>query len=462
MKLSFFILFLFLSIGTLTAQKPRLIVTTDIGQDPDDEQSLVRLLHYSNEFDLEGLIANADANYDKEAAILKAEIIHKMIDSYAAIEKNLLLHATEYPKSTYLHTIVKEGTFGNGHHVPMEDFIGKNHDTEGSDWIIKMVDKKDPRPVNVAIWGGACDLAQALWKIQHSRNKNEVEQFVEKLRVFFIGKQDSSNQWIIDTFPNIWLILALDRNGNKWESGYRGMFWGGDMRNTSKEWLHENIISQNALASHYPDHAYTGGEGKNPHMAMKEGDSPSFLYFLENGLNQPDHPEWGNWGGRYLAERDQFYRDANDDYFDEQTGKIINSPRATVFRWRIDFQNDFAARVQWGTKKYSEANHHPVIIVNGENGKSPLRIKVESGDRILLDASKSSDFDKDNLGFEWLVYKEAGTYMGTMKIKKPDKPKLSFKSPKDAKGTNIHLICRVTDNGIPALTSYKRVIIQIE
>ncbi|MBK6479582.1 MAG: DUF1593 domain-containing protein [Saprospiraceae bacterium] len=150
-----------------------------------------------------------------------------------------------------------------------------------------------------------------------------------------------------------------------------GYVLGGDMSLTSKEWLHTNIIGQNPLASQYPDQAYTGGNERNPFMAMKEGDSPALLYFMENGLNQPEHPEWGGWGGRYTLERNQFYRDDSDSYFDEQAGKIITSPRATVFRWRPDFQNDFVARVQWGTKGYSDANHHPIVEINGDRNKAP-------------------------------------------------------------------------------------------
>jgi len=48
--------------GAATADevtKPRLIVLTDIGGDPDGQQSMVRLLLYANEFDIEGLIARA-------------------------------------------------------------------------------------------------------------------------------------------------------------------------------------------------------------------------------------------------------------------------------------------------------------------------------------------------------------------------------------------------------------------
>jgi len=383
-------------IGTVRAQKPRLIV---IGQDPDDAQSLVRLLHYANEFDLQGIIANADSNYAKEAAVLRPEIIHEMIKSYAEIYDNLVLHYKAYPTGTYLHSLVKNGTFGNGVEVLMKNYIGEGKDTEASDWIIEVVDIEDSQPVHITVWGGACDLVQVLWKIQSTRSEKEEEAFVKKLRMFFIDKQDSSNQWVMDTFPQLWLVLASDAGVNKWEFSYRGMFWGGEMETTSKAWLHETIIGQNVLADHYPYHAYTGGEARNPYMALKEGDTPAFLYFLQNGLNVSDRPEWG---GRYELKGNPFYTDAKDAYFDAQTGAIINSPRATAFRWRNNFQNDFAARVQWGTKNYGDANH-PHAVINGQANKSPLQIKVKAGDTLSLDASKSSDIDNDNLRFEWLL-----------------------------------------------------------
>src|SRR5215213_9502716 len=44
----------------------RLIMETDAGGDPDDEQSLVRFLLYVNEWDVEGIIANRPKAIDGE------------------------------------------------------------------------------------------------------------------------------------------------------------------------------------------------------------------------------------------------------------------------------------------------------------------------------------------------------------------------------------------------------------
>ncbi|HKJ78585.1 MAG TPA: DUF1593 domain-containing protein, partial [Prolixibacteraceae bacterium] len=328
--------------------------------------------------------------------------------------------------------------------------------------IINVVDKSDFQPVCISVWGGAADLAQALWKVKNTRTASEVEKFVDKLRVYFIANQDASNQWIIDNFPELWIILSLDESGDTWKSSFRGMFWGGDMSNTTKEWIHENVHGHSALAGNYPHQAHTGGESKNPHMALKEGDTPSFLYFLPNGLNVIPHPEWGGWGGRFKEIKPNLYNDAEDTFYDVSEGKTIISSRATVFRWREDFQNDFMARIDWGaTSKYSEANHPPLAVVNGDLSNEPLRIFASPGKKVKLDAVISHDPDRDNLTIEWFQYREAGTYSGDVKIKRRRKGKAKVKIPKDATGSTIHIICKVSDDGTPSLCGYKRIIIEV-
>ncbi len=445
------------------AQKPRLIVLTDIGQDPDDEQSMVRLLHYANEFQIEGLIATSDNNYKKEKSTIHDEIIRKMINDYENSWKNFNNHAKGYPTAKQLRKTVKRGNAKGGKSVPIERFIGKEFDTEGSDWIIVVVDQESDQPVCIAVWGGACDLAQALWKIKHTRSDKEVIEFVKKLQVFLVGMQDASNQWIADEFPGLWLVIGNNLGGDNWQSGYRGMFWGGDMSKTSRDWIHTNIHGHSLLANDYPDHTYTGGEGKNPFMAVKEGDTPSFFFFLPNGLNVPKHPEWGGWGGRYNLVKPNSYRDASDTYFDDSIGKEITSPRATVFRWRNDFQNDFAARIDWGANpKYKNANHNPVINLNGKEKRKPLILNVEAGTELNFDATKTSDPDGNKLTFEWSQYNEAGTCPEELNFIANSKGNIKIFTPENAKGTQVHFILKVSDNGTPSLCSYKRIVVNIQ
>ncbi|MBX2872872.1 MAG: DUF1593 domain-containing protein, partial [Saprospiraceae bacterium] len=146
---------------SLRAQQPNLIISTDIGQDPDDQQSMVRLLHYANDFNLLGLIANADDNYDHEPPVLRTDVLYQIIEAYGSIFPNLQKVDANYPSATYLKTLVKKGCAGNGLKTPVMEYIGKGKSTEGSRWIIRQVDGAD-EVVNIAVWGGACDVAQAL------------------------------------------------------------------------------------------------------------------------------------------------------------------------------------------------------------------------------------------------------------------------------------------------------------
>lgn len=466
--------FLVISIGTLSAMtrkgyaserdlasRPRLIVTTDIGQDPDDAQSMIRLLHYANEFRIEGIIANADNNHKGEPPIIREDIVHGMIDAYAKIQVNLNRVLPGFPEPHELHRIVKRGCAGNGVSVPLDDFVGEGKDTEGSDWIIDVVDRKEAEPVCIAVWGGACDLAQALWHVKTRRSPRELENFISKLRVFFIGKQDSSNDWILSDFPKLWVILALHPSGDKWQSSYRGMFWGGDMSNTSKSWFQQQVVGQNPLASLYPLETFTGGENKNPYGAMKEGDSPSFLFFLPTGFNRPEHPEWGSWGGRYEHFRDSFFGDAEDTVFDGSIGGTVTSPRASVFRWRDDFQKDFSSRCQWAGGNVSELPGQTWCEVGGIRFDGVYEIEANENESVLITIRNDAD-EKAAVDNEVIYYQEAGNYCGNPQINEIHGGQFEILIPSDAGSSTLHFIVRSNFGKAQGNLVYHRLIVSVK
>jgi hypothetical protein len=108
--------------------------------------------------------------------------------------------------------------------------VGPGNDTEGSEWIISVVDSPDPRPVNFSIWGGTADLAQALWKVRQERSSDEIRAFIAKIRVHATGDQDAAGPWIREQFPDLFYVLNRSHDGDKWKSCYRGMFVGGNRR----------------------------------------------------------------------------------------------------------------------------------------------------------------------------------------------------------------------------------------
>ena len=158
------------------------------------------------------------------------------------------------------------------------------------------MDRPDPRPVWVVIWGGSADLAQALWKVRATRSPDELARFVAKLRVHAIGDQDSTGPWIREQFPGLSTITQ--------RRAYRGMYRGGDTALASSEWVRKNIHGHGPLGDLYPD--YRGGDIWSSTLGqvrgIKEGDTPSFLSLVPNGLGDVERPRLGSWGGRFEGE----------------------------------------------------------------------------------------------------------------------------------------------------------------
>jgi len=105
--------------------KHRLIVLTDIEADPDDSQTMIRLLLYSNQIDIEGLIATTSVHQKTRVA---PETIRKIIGAYEKVQPNLLKHEPGFPSAQELLALVKQGLPLYG----MEG-VGEDKDSEGSE-----------------------------------------------------------------------------------------------------------------------------------------------------------------------------------------------------------------------------------------------------------------------------------------------------------------------------------------
>ncbi|WP_168122447.1 nucleoside hydrolase-like domain-containing protein [Paenibacillus sp. HB172176] len=421
-------------------QKTRLLVLTDISSpiggyaEPDDTQSLIRLLLYANAFDLEGFVAT----YTKHnGGGVFPEYIDMMIQAYGKAQPWLLRHDARYPSKKVLLGLVRSGNSQDG-----PEHVGEGKDTEGSEWLIACADKEDDRPLWIAVWGGTTDLAQALWKVRHTRGEAGCRQFKSKLRVHAICDQYALGAFVREENPDLFYIMSKD--------ACRGMYRDGDESLSSGAWLDTHIRSfHGTLGAAYP--MYDGGDPWGKVEGMKEGDTPSFLYLIPNGLGDPEHPEWGSWGGRFeKAAGSSCYLDAEDSY------EGSRSARATVFRWREAYQRDFQARMDWCVADYDSCNHAPVARID-----SPKTIAAAPGSAVRLDASASSDPDGDELDFEWRIYKEAGTCSGEAVIRNSHASKAEVDIPLDSEGCSIHIILSVTDRGEPPLTSYGRVVVEI-
>lgn len=455
--------------GYTAPQKNRVIILTDIEADPDDTQSLVRLLLYANQIDLKGIVATTSCWMQEE---VNPASIAKVVKAYGEVQPNLLKHEPDYPTADQLLSLIKSG-------LPQYGMtgVGAGMDSEGSDWIIQELQRDDDRPLWVSVWGGVNTLAQALHKIKRTSSQEEAARLVRKLRVYTISDQDDSGIWIRNNFPDLFYIVSPgDDYGSATWTGINGVFPGIDNTTISNRWFKEHIQQGHGpLGAAYPDVSWG-----------VEGDTPAFLSLIPNGLNYPEHPDWGGWGGRYerylpdfsktkegnsvveiAPETRPIWTNATDSfspYLPNEYGRGMRKDTSTftgykvsLWRWRDDFQHDFAARMDWCTQPFAEANHPPVPqLAHSET------ITVKSGAYFRLDASPSFDPDGDNLSFLWFPYLEAGTYQGTFQLSQPENAhRAGGIAPRIDEEATIHVILRLTDKGTPALSRYRRVIITV-
>jgi hypothetical protein len=316
------------------AERPRLAVLTDIGGDPDDQQSLVRLLVYANEFDLELFVASAAGTRGElKESITRPDLIRQAVDAYGAVLPNLKKHATGWPEAETLRARILAGN-----HLRGRDHIGATHDTAGSRALLAAIDAgTTARPLNISIWGGQTDLAQVLWRVKTDRGARGLAEFVKKVRVYDISDQDGIAAWMRTEFPGMHYILAQAQPGrDKREGLYRGMYLGGDESLTSPAWIEANVRSRGPLGALYPMKTWTA---PNPHACLKEGDTPAWFFFLPRGGNDPADPTKPGWGGQFVREADGWWRDV--------PAKSGFDPRTTVNQWRPEYQRDFAERMKW-------------------------------------------------------------------------------------------------------------------
>ena len=161
---------LLLGISLQAAENPRVFVLTDIQNEPDDAQSMVRFLTYANQFDIEGLVATTSVHQRNKTAAWR---IREIVEAYGKVRDNLLVHEPGYPSTEHLLSVLKEGLPRYG-----MEAVGEGQDSDGSEALIQVVDKSDPRPLWIPAWGGPNVLAQALWKVRATRSSEQVDKFI--------------------------------------------------------------------------------------------------------------------------------------------------------------------------------------------------------------------------------------------------------------------------------------------
>ena len=441
--------------------KPRIVVLTDIGPaevEPDDNESAVRLLSYADRFEIEAIITTIGWNCDPYPPEW-AEYLYRVIDGYSVDVNNLMKRSGQ---TAFLSREAEEGAQELGY-WPSADYvrsrsvmgstragigvIGEENDSPGSELLIRLADEDDPRPIWVCSWGGANTLSQAIWRVKQERSPEQLKAFVRKFRLYTITDQDmvyamrmdraySSHQWLRREFPED-LMLVWDESA----------------------WLNQNALGVRNWEK-YADQIQGHGEmGKvYPHYLWGvEGDTPSFLNVMPNGLNDPEHPEQVGWGGCHLF---GISPDGETSAWTNWEQPLKNISSRYEHKFYPDEFNDFAARMQWAAE--GKGNRNPVVRIDGKEGLKPLEVSAPAGSELRFDASASSDPDGDALRFQWW-FQEFPSGEAFPFIADAASPQAVFTLPADAApGQQYHLICEVHDDGPYTLPAYRRIIIAIK
>lgn len=460
----------------VAAEKPRLFVLTDIGNEPDDQMSLVRLLLYSNEIEIEGIGAVTSTwQRDKVAPEIAAEVI----DAYGEVLPNLRRNASGWPDAAALKARLTTGVphYGMG-------AIDPAHPSPAALALVAAAGRESPQPLWIAAWGGTNTLAEALAHARLTLAPGQLKALITRLRVYSISDQDDAGPWIRREFPDLFYIVSpstpdgSDYARATWTGISGDRFYrngqGADFTTVTNDWLDRNIRRKGLLGKHYPRF-----------MFIMEGDTPSFLGLIPTGLQSGDHPNWGGWGGRYLlrqpyGEARPIWTQGGDSFARVTSADTVNgvvSDQATIWRWRDAFQNDFAARMDWTVQPFAKANHPPEVKVGSAGGDAPVVIEADVGKPIALDASASRDPDGQRLRFSWTNYPEAGFAGGAfgpapvridgaasaravLTATATCSPNWLAMGQCPAEG-EAHVILAVTDSGTPPLTRYRRIILRV-
>lgn len=497
---------------TQVEARPRIVITAD--PELDDNNSLIRFLLYSTDLEIEGLVYNSSQfhwkgdgkgtkwfvpgrEYDRFGMnqcpceswrwAKDEHFIHDIVNAYAKVYPNLKLHHPKYPTPDYLKSKIR---FGN---IEFDGDISK--DTPGSELIKALILDNKPGALYITAWGGGSSIARALKSIQEQYEYTaEWTALKSKIsrKVILLPSGDQDDTYVAYIKPN-WPDIEYRQFRDSANYGYGAQIRANETNKTflTPAWMKENVTSRGAMGSLYRVWGdgkqmvkgdkvdYFGLSGYSSDELKKmgyfvwmppqekgswlgEGDNPTFMNMLANGLRAYEKGEYGGWGGRKKnvdAGPNLFASETSAEQMAAQLSARTDSKTNDALPFPDFFpqaQNSFAARMKWAvTSNYTDANHEPTVRISG-----PLKIMANAGQKIKLNGVVS-DPDGDKISVKWWQM-PAGSYQNKIEINNAESLQAEIVIPKEAPaGQTIHVILEATDNGSPSLTQYQRVIVEV-
>lgn len=469
-------------------KRARAIFTNDA--ECDDMNSVVHLLLYANDIELEGLVLSSSIFHyagDPEQEIepkrwAGGSWMWEYLDAYEQVQDRLRAHDPRYPTADELREVT---CIGN-----IKTTGDMDEDTDGSELIRKAILKDDPRPIHLLAGGGTNTIARALKHIDDEYRRTDqwdemYRRVCETAIIYMIVTQDTTyRDYISDAWPDLRTLHCTSIMGIAFLFG-KETCPPRVQEIMRAPWIEEHLLNKGPFLAKYhtwaDGHVYPGEEdrsqfGSNPgllggnwwghedrvrHDMISEGDSPSFLYLVDTGLRSLENPSWGGWGGRFMRNPNNefnsqadYWQSASDDNRDACCGSSYQ-----FSRWIEDWWNEFSVRATWSVEPDdTKVNHAPELSIEGG-----VSVAASAGENVML-VAQASDPDDDELDYEWFRYHEADTYSSGVTVAAKG-PACEVQVPADAKPSDtIHIICRVSD--APAkrddyLTAYQRIVITI-
>lgn len=499
--------------STSKETKPRIIITAD--PELDDNNSLIRFMMYSAELDIEGLIyASSQFHWKgdgkgtrwfvpgREYDRFKMNVcpctswrwaegerfIHDIVEAYEKSYPNLKIHNSGYPSPEYLKSKIRYGNI---------EFDGDySKDTPGSALIKATILDNEPGKLFITAWGGASTIVRALKSIQDQYEMTtQWESIKDKInrKVVLLPSGDQDNTIATYITPN-WPGIEQRSFRESPSYGYGAQIRANEVNAhlLTPAWMKANITDRGPLGALYR----VWGDGKQMVKGDKvdyfglagystdelkkmgyfvwmppqekgswlgEGDNPTFMNMLGNGLRAWESGEYGGWGGRANPDQRAAMAMFSGEGSADDMANALGSRNTNVVNADVPFpdlfahaQNSFAARLQWAvTPLFKNANHEPKVKII-----SPPKIVAVAKQKVNLYGTVS-DPDGHELSVKWWQM-PAGTYPGKVTINNANALQAELVMPDDVKGgQTIHVILEVTDNGVPALTSYQRVVVEV-